>query len=123
MLASLEARAIRWGIVTNKAQRFTFPLLAALQLDRRASVVVCGDTTAHPKPHPAPLLHAATQLSTPVERCVYVGDDLRDVQAGNAAGMPTIVATYGYLGETGDCTGWPASGWIDTPGELLAWVA
>ncbi len=123
MLASLEARSIRWGIVTNKAERFTFPLLAALHLDRRASVVVCGDTTAHPKPRPAPLLHAATQLSTPVEQCVYVGDDLRDVQAGNAAGMPTIVATYGYLGETGDCTGWPASGWIDAPGELLAWVA
>jgi 2-phosphoglycolate phosphatase len=122
MLASLEARGIRWGIVTNKAQRFTFPLLVALQLDRRVSVVVCGDTTAHPKPHPAPLLHAATQLSAPVEQCVYVGDDLRDVQAGNAAGMPTIVATYGYLGETGDCTGWPASGWIDSPGELLAWV-
>ena len=123
MLASLEARAIRWGVVTNKAERFTFPLLAALQLDRRAAVVVCGDTTAHPKPHPAPLLHAAARLSAAVERCVYVGDDLRDVQAGNAAGMPTIVATYGYLGEMGDCTGWPASGWIDSPGELLEWVA
>jgi N-acetyl-D-muramate 6-phosphate phosphatase len=123
MLASLDARAIRWGIVTNKAERFTFPLLAALQLNQRASVVVCGDTTAHPKPHPAPLLHAAAQLSAPVEQCVYVGDDLRDVQAGNAAGMPTIVATYGYLGDTGDCTGWPASGWIDSPGELLAWIA
>ena len=123
MLAALEARSIRWGIVTNKAERFTFPLLAALRLDRRAAVVVCGDTTAHPKPHPAPLLHAATQLSTAVERCVYVGDDLRDVQAGNAAGMATIVAKYGYLGDSGDCAGWPATGWIESPGELLAWIA
>ena len=123
LLAALEARSIRWGIVTNKAQRFTTPLLAALRLDQRAAVVVCGDTTAHPKPHPAPLFHAAAELSTAVERCVYVGDDLRDVQAGNAAGMPTIVAKYGYLGETGDCSGWPATGWIETPRELLAWIA
>ena len=123
LLAALEARSIRWGIVTNKAQRFTTPLLAALRLDQRAAVVVCGDTTAHPKPHPAPLFHAAAELSTAVERCIYVGDDLRDVQAGNAAGMPTIVAKYGYLGETGDCSGWPATGWIETPRDLLAWIA
>ena len=122
LLATLEARAIRWGIVTNKAERFTHPLLAALNLDRRAAVVVCGDTTPNPKPHPGPLLHAAGALTLAVERCVYVGDDLRDVQAGNAAGMATIVAKYGYLGETGDCTGWPATGWIDSPGELLAWL-
>ncbi|HEY2818995.1 MAG TPA: phosphoglycolate phosphatase [Casimicrobiaceae bacterium] len=123
MLATLEQRAIRWGIVTNKAERFTFPLLAALGLDQRASVVVCGDTTAHPKPHPAPLIHAADRLSIAVDQCVYVGDDLRDVQAGNAAGMATIVAKYGYLGETGACVGWPATGWIESPGELLAWIA
>ena len=67
--------------------------------------------------------YAADALSISVDRCVYVGDDLRDVQAGNAAGMPTIVAAYGYLGETGDCTGWPATGWIASPGELLAWLA
>jgi phosphoglycolate phosphatase len=123
LLAALEARSIRWGIVTNKAERFTFPLLAALKIDRRAAVVVCGDTTPNPKPHPGPLLHAAGSLAIPVDRCIYVGDDLRDVQAGNAAGMSTIVATYGYLGDTGDCTGWPATGWIDSPRELLAWVS
>jgi phosphoglycolate phosphatase len=94
-----------------------------LGLDQRASVVVCGDTTAHPKPHPAPLIHAADRLSIAVDQCVYVGDDLRDVQAGNAAGMATIVAKYGYLGETGACVGWPATGWIESPGELLAWIA
>jgi len=123
LLTALEQRSLRWGIVTNKAERFTTPLLAALGLDKRAAVVVCGDTTTHPKPHPAPLLYAADSLALAVDRCVYVGDDLRDVQAGNAAGMPTIVATYGYLGESGDCTGWPAMGWISSPSELLAWLA
>ena len=122
VLDGIEARGIRWGIVTNKAQRFTFPLIAALGLRDRASVVVCGDTAARPKPDPAPLIYASEALSLSAERCVYVGDDLRDVQAGNAAGMPTIVAAYGYLGESGDCTGWPATGWIATPPDLLAWL-
>ena len=123
LLKALEQRSLRWGVVTNKAERFTWPVLTALGLAKRASVVVCGDTTTHAKPHPAPLLYAADALSISVDRCVYVGDDLRDVQAGNAAGMPTIVAAYGYLGETGDCTGWPATGWIASPGELLSWLA
>ncbi|HEY3178887.1 MAG TPA: HAD-IA family hydrolase [Casimicrobiaceae bacterium] len=123
LLNALEERSLRWGVVTNKAERFTWPVLTALGLAKRASVVVSGDTTTHPKPHPAPLLYAADSLSLAVDRCVYVGDDLRDVQAGNAAGMPTIVAAYGYLGETGDCTGWPATGWIASPGELLSWLA
>ena len=123
LLKVLERRSLHWGVVTNKAERFTWPVLTALGLAKRASVVVCGDTTTHAKPHPAPLLYAADSLSLAVDRCIYVGDDLRDVQAGNAAGMPTIVAAYGYLGETGDCTGWPATGWIASPGELLAWLA
>ena len=123
LLKALEQRSLRWGVVTNKAERFTWPVLTALGLAKRAAVVVSGDTTTHAKPHPAPLLYAADALSVSVDRCVYVGDDLRDVQAGNAAGMPTIVAAYGYLGETGDCTGWPATGWIASPGELLSWLA
>jgi len=69
------------------------------------------------------LLHAAEVMRLPPRRCIYVGDDLRDVQAGNAAGMPTIVAAYGYLGESGDCRGWPATGWIAAPGELLSWLS
>jgi phosphoglycolate phosphatase len=122
LLAALEARGIRWGVVTNKAERFTVPVVAALGLAERAAVVVSGDTTPHPKPHPAPLLHAAGMLGVAANCCVYVGDDLRDVQAGNAAGMATIVAAYGYLGEEGDASDWPATGWIDAPGELLAWL-
>jgi len=122
LLATLEARALPWGVVTNKAERFTTPVVAALGIAGRAAVVVCGDTTPHPKPHPAPLLHAAAALGIAAEQCVYVGDDLRDVQAGNAAGMPTLVAEYGYLGVTGDSSSWPASGWIATPAGLLAWL-
>ena len=122
LLTALEARGIRWGVVTNKAERFTRPVLTALRLASRAAVIVSGDTTPHAKPHPAPLLHAATVLAIAPERCVYVGDDLRDVQAGNAAGMATIVAAYGYLGESGDCRDWPATGWIDSPADLLRWL-
>ena len=122
LLEALEARWIRWGVVTNKAERFTTPVLAAVGLARRAAVVVSGDTTAFAKPHPGPLLHAATALGATVESCVYVGDDLRDVQAGSAAGMATIVAEYGYLGDGGQCRDWPATGWIATPEELLDWL-
>ena len=122
LLAILEKRGIPWGVVTNKAERYTRPVLAALGLSSRAAVIVSGDTTPNPKPHPAPLLHAASALGLAPSACLYVGDDLRDVEAGNAAGMPTIVAAYGYLGETGDCRGWPAAGWIDTPSDLLRWL-
>jgi len=122
LLDALEARGIVWGIVTNKAQRFTTPLVAALGLASRAGVVVSGDTTAHAKPHPAPLLHAAEALGMPAAACVYVGDDLRDVVAGNSAGMATIVADYGYLGEAGSSEGWPATGWIERPLALLDWL-
>ena len=87
-----------------------------------ASLIVSGDTTPHPKPHPAPLLHAATLLDLDSAKCVYVGDDLRDIVAGNAAGMPTIVAEYGYLGEAGCSDDWPANGWIDQPLDLLHWL-
>jgi N-acetyl-D-muramate 6-phosphate phosphatase len=122
LLDALDERSLPWGIVTNKAARFTQPVVAALRLDRRAGAIVSGDTTAHPKPHPAPLLHAAMLLGVDAARCAYVGDDLRDVVAGNAAGMATIVAEYGYLGERGCSDDWPATGWIDTPIELLDWL-
>lgn len=122
LLAAIEARGFGWGIVTNKHTRFTRPVVAALALDERAGVVVSGDTTPHAKPHPAPLLHAADALRVPPASCVYVGDDLRDVEAGRAAGMATIVANYGYMGTAGDPREWPATGWIETPLDLLAWL-
>ena len=122
LLDEMEARGLAWGIVTNKHARFTAPLVKALGLVPRSRVVVSGDTTPHAKPHPAPLLHAAEQLGIEPARCVYVGDDLRDVEAGNAAGMATIVAGYGYMGTGGDARRWPATGWIDTPLDLLDWL-
>ena len=122
LLDALDARGLRWGIVTNKAQRFTEPVVAALGLLERTKAIVSGDTTAHPKPHPAPLLHAAGLLEVTPAHCVYVGDDLRDVIAGNAAGMATIVAEYGYLGEAGCADDWPATGWIGEPLGLLDWL-
>ena len=122
LLAALEQRALRWGIVTNKFARFTHKVVKALGLSTRVGVVVAGDTTPHAKPHPAPLLHAAERLDVAPSACVYVGDDLRDVAAGNAAGMTTIVAQYGYLGESGNSDDWPATGWIDAPTDLLEWL-
>jgi phosphoglycolate phosphatase len=122
LLRELDARSLRWGIVTNKATRFTQPVVQALGLDARAGAIVSGDTTPHPKPHPEPLLHAARLLEVDATQCVYVGDDLRDVIAGNAAGMPTIVAEYGYLGNSGSSDDWPATGWIAEPLALLPWL-
>ena len=122
MLDALDARGLAWGIVTNKAMRFTTPVVEALGLASRARTIVSGDTTPHPKPHPAPLLHAATELGVAPQRCSYVGDDLRDVVAGNAAGMPTLVARWGYLGVAEPHEEWPATGGADRPLDLLAWL-
>ncbi|HVF63807.1 MAG TPA: HAD-IA family hydrolase [Casimicrobiaceae bacterium] len=122
LLEAIEARGLEWGVVTNKASRFTLPVLAALKLDTRAGTIVSGDTTPHPKPHPEPLLHAARALRIPPQRCVYVGDDLRDINAGIAAGMPTIVARWGYIGVGVPHERWPATGGADLPLDVLRWL-
>jgi len=118
LLDDLDARGVRWGIVTNKVGRLTEPLVAQLGLEERAGCVVSGDTTAHSKPHPAPLLHAARELGVQPERVVYVGDDLRDVQAGFAAGMKTVAAAYGYCGNDIPPTQWHAQHVVQSPVEL-----
>jgi 2-phosphoglycolate phosphatase len=117
-LAALEAGGLRWGIVTNKVARYTGPVVRALGLAERAAVVVSGDTTPHAKPHPAPLLHAAAACGVAASAAIYVGDDRRDIDAGRAAGLITVVATYGYLGD-GDWRQWGADHAIDTPQQLL----
>ncbi|MGQ0577879.1 MAG: HAD-IA family hydrolase [Betaproteobacteria bacterium] len=119
LLEQIEQRGLRWGIVTNKAERFTFPLLRALTLVERAACVICGDTTPNPKPHPAPLLAAAEKLGLSPRRCIYVGDDERDVLAGHAAGMSVVVARYGYLGNGSPPEQWGADGFVDAPVDLL----
>jgi 2-phosphoglycolate phosphatase len=119
VLTALQAHGMPWGIVTNKAQRFTDPLVRALGLHAQAAAVVSGDTTPHAKPHPAPLLEAARLMKLAPERCVYVGDDLRDVQAGQAAGMATVAAAWGYLGVGEPVAAWGADHVIETPNQLL----
>ena len=118
ILAWLANEGLPWGIVTNKATRFAAPLVAALGLATQAATLVCGDTVAHSKPHPAPLLEAARRLALVPERCVYVGDDRRDVDAGRAAAMLTVVAGWGYLGDGEAPASWGADHLIDRPGQL-----
>lgn len=118
LIDSLVEREVAWGVVTNKSMRFAGPLTRGMSLFSTARTVVGGDTTPHPKPHPAPLLEAARQLKVKPIECVYVGDDLRDMQAGKAAGMATVAATYGYLGTT-DVREWGADTQIETPLALL----
>lgn len=119
VLARLTARQWPWGIVTNKAERFTLPLVGTLPVLMTAQAVVGGDTTPHAKPHPEPLLEAARRLRLPPEACLYVGDDERDIVAGRAAGMLTVAAQYGYLGAQGDTQAWGADFFIDHPLQLL----
>jgi phosphoglycolate phosphatase len=120
LLDQLDARTIPWGIVTNKRQRYTLPLVAQLGLAERAASIVSGDSTAHPKPAPDSLLLAASQLGLPPQHCLYIGDDLRDIQAGHAAGMTTAAARYGYLGTAVPPEQWGAHHLIDHPGEILS---
>lgn len=118
-LDALERQGRRWGVVTNKIARFTLPLLTALGLAQRAACVVSGDTTAYAKPHPAPLLHALRLCGGVPARAAYVGDDLRDVQAGRAAGVVTVVARYGYMGDGSDGSAWGGDFAIAQPRGLL----
>ena len=122
VLAQLESAGWRWGIVTNKAMRFAQPIVAALGLQARAAVVIAGDTTPHAKPHPEPLLEAARRVDCPPQRCVYVGDDERDVVAGRAAGMATVAAAWGYLGQGESIEQWGADQVLLSPAGLLNWL-
>jgi phosphoglycolate phosphatase len=119
LLQALVRNGLRWGVVTNKSSRFTDPLTRAMPLFASAATVVSGDTTPHPKPHPEPLFEAARRLAVAPARCIYVGDDERDIVAGLAAGMGTVAATYGYLGQQADISQWRAHAAINSPLQLL----
>ncbi len=122
VLQRLEAQGLPWGVVTNKALRFAAPLIEGLALHQRSAVLVGGDSTPFAKPHPEPLLEAARRMSLAPDDCVYVGDDLRDVQAGRAAGMATLAAGWGYLG-AGEAIGdWGADAVLEHPMALLHWL-
>ena len=118
LLQEFARRAIPWGVVTNKATRFTDRIIATLKL--APACVVCGDTTPHFKPHPAPMLHAAGLLALPAKDCMYLGDDLRDIQAGRAAGMRTVAVEWGYHHpESGGPEAWNADAVIVHPRDLI----
>ena len=122
VLDRLDAAQLPWGIVTNKAMRFTAPLVEGLGLSSRARVVIAGDTTPHAKPHPAPLLEAARRLGVDPAVCAYVGDDHRDMVAGRAAGMATLAAAWGYLGQGEPVHAWGADQVLSSPVDLLHWL-
>jgi phosphoglycolate phosphatase len=122
VLSACESQGLHWGIVTNKPAWLTDPLLARVGLAGRACCVVSGDTVAQRKPHPLPLLHAAQLTGVAPELCVYVGDAERDVIAGRAAGMQTVVAKYGYLGPNDHPETWNATGLVDRPEQILEWT-
>ncbi|MDP2248482.1 MAG: HAD-IA family hydrolase, partial [Nitrosomonadales bacterium] len=120
VLREIEQRNVPWGIVTNKPRRFTEPLIKAMQLDQRLACLVCGDDAARAKPHPDTLLMACDLAGVKAKNCVYVGDAERDIQAGRAAGMKTIVALFGYIDATDQPEQWGADAMISSPAELLA---
>lgn len=120
VLEHIEQAGLHWGVVTNKPGFLTEPLLTALGLLSRSSATVSGDTLAERKPHPRPLLHAAEQIGVAPAAAIYVGDDTRDIVAGNAAGMTTVAALYGFIPPGDDPAEWPADHWIEHPRDLLA---
>ena len=108
LLDNLESANVRWGIVTNKPEHLTMPLIRALGLESRSACNVSGDTLPERKPHPAPLLHACELIKVAPTNSIYVGDAARDIEAGQAAGMATIAAAYGYITDGDDPSSWGA---------------
>ncbi|MEQ1915363.1 MAG: HAD-IA family hydrolase [Gallionella sp.] len=122
LISTLELRDITWGIVTNKPHRFTVPLMQALGYAERAACLISGDTCAHAKPHPEPMLKACESIKVTPSQCLYIGDDKRDMDAANAVGMRGIIANYGYVSDDVSITNWQAHGSIDTPLALLNYL-
>jgi 2-phosphoglycolate phosphatase len=123
LLAALETRQLKWGVVTNKPARFTEPLMSILDLAERATCIVSGDTCAQPKPHPAPMLTAAELCGATPAQCLYLGDAERDIQAAHAAAMPALVAAWGYLDTADQPHTWGAYAQIHHPTETLDYLA
>ncbi|MGH8550213.1 MAG: phosphoglycolate phosphatase [Methylococcales bacterium] len=123
VLNEIEAHGLAWGVVTNKRSRFSEALLKSFRLYDRAACIISGDSTANKKPHPEPLLEACRRINLKPAECIYVGDAAKDIQAGNAAGMTTLAATYGYIGEADDVATWDAAGLLHHPMDLLRWLS
>ncbi len=122
VLMWIENKGLKWGVVTNKRERFTLPLMDVLKLTDRAACIISGDTTSDSKPHPAPMFEACKRAAVKPEQCVFIGDALHDITAGKNAAMQTLAATYGYL-TANDCPAqWGADGLISTPKDIPAWL-
>jgi N-acetyl-D-muramate 6-phosphate phosphatase len=119
VLETIEHKGLQWGIVTNKPRRFTEPLVKSMNLYQRAAAVVCGDDAPQPKPSPETLLMACQQANVNVNQALYIGDAERDMQAGRAAGMKTVVAMYGYLDEKDQPENWAADYSVQQPLDIL----
>jgi phosphoglycolate phosphatase len=123
LLSALEARGLKWGVVTNKPAAFTEPLMSILDLAERAACIVSGDTCPHSKPHPAPMLIAAELCGVAPAQCLYLGDAERDIEAARAAAMPALVAAWGYLDAADEPHTWGAHAQIRHPIETLDFLA
>jgi len=121
-LKTIESLGLKWGIVTNKRERFTNPLVDALGLKQRVACIISGDTTANSKPHPEPMLTACAQANVKPEECVYIGDALHDITAGKSANMKTLAAVYGYLKPDDIPSNWGADALIESPQQLTSWI-
>lgn len=122
LLHAIETRGLKWGVVTNKPARFTEPLMSILDLAERAACIVSGDTCPQPKPHPAPMLAAAELCEAAPAACLYLGDAERDIEAARAAGMPALVAAWGYLDATDQPHTWGAHAEIRHPTDTLDYL-
>lgn len=123
VLENLQAADIKWGIVTNKPGYLTDPLVEAMEFPGQPVCVISGDTTENRKPHPEPMIHAANIAGSKPENCLYVGDAERDIAAGHAAGMKTLIANYGYINSEDKPDAWGANGAINKPEDLLSWLS
>jgi len=123
LLEEIEASGCNWGVVTNKPSWLTEPLMRELKLDHRAACIVSGDTLSTRKPDPAPMHFACQMAGSQAEQCLYVGDAERDIEAGRRAGMKTLAALFGYIGEHDSPDTWGADGIVATPAEIMNWLS
>jgi phosphoglycolate phosphatase len=122
LLDRIEQSGRNWGVVTNKPDWLTQPLLDALGLTQRAACIVSGDTCDNRKPHPEPILHGCQLAGSEASQCVYVGDAQRDIEAGRRAGLRTLVALFGYIDHHEQPQTWGADALLRTPQDILAWI-
>jgi phosphoglycolate phosphatase len=122
LLQHIEQNNMNWGVVTNKPGWLTEPLMQLIGLSRRAATIVSGDTTLNRKPHPEPMFHACLRAGSEPAQCIYIGDAQRDIEAGNTAGMQTVVALYGYIGKEENISAWQATHQVNQPMDIVQFL-